>query len=86
MNFYFKILNKYEMRIFKIIEVIKALEVGRDQLFYWVKTKRLIKPEIEGKGRGKRSKFSLFNIFELAVIQELANLGLELNFIKEIKN
>lgn len=74
------------MSTFNIIDAIKALEMGRDQLFYWIKTKRLIKPEIEGKGRGSRSKFSLFNIFELAVIQELTNLGFELNFIKEIIN
>jgi len=76
----------HEMSTFNIIQVIKTLEMGRDKLFYWVKTKRLIKPEIEGKGRGKRSKFSLFNIFELAVIRELVNLGFELNFIKEIIN
>ena len=69
---------------FGIVDLMDALELGRDQLFYWIKTKRLVKPEIEGKGRGARSKFSIFNVFELAVIRELASLGIELNFIEQI--
>jgi len=69
---------------YKIVDVMKILDMGRDQLFYWFKTKKLIKPEIEGKGRGARTKFSKTNIFELAIVKELSKLGIELNFIYEI--
>lgn len=69
---------------FSIADGMKILDIGRDQLFYWIKTKRLIIPEIEGKGRGARSKLSIINILELAVIKELSILGIELNCIEEI--
>lgn len=73
---------------YKIADALRILDLGeegRDRLFYWIKHKRLkIKLEEEGKGRGKRSSLSFMNIFELAVIKELANLGIELSFIGDV--
>lgn len=71
----------------KIADALRILGLGeekRDQLFYWIKTKRLIKPEKEGIGRGKRSTLSIQNIIELAVVKELVGIGIELNFIREL--
>lgn len=75
---------------YKISDALKILglgEKGRDRLFYWIKHKDLnIELEEEAKGRGKRSSLSLENIFELAVVKELANWGIDLstigNFLK----
>ncbi len=71
---------------YSIAEALKILDLGRDQLFYWMKTKRLIKMEVEGKGRGARSRLSGKNIFELAIIKELSDIGVELNTIDQVLN
>jgi len=74
-------------KTYKISDALRFLgmeEEGRDRLFYWIKHKRLITPEIQGRGRGARSKLSMMNIVELAVIKELADIGIELNSIEEL--
>ena len=48
--------------------IIEFLDVNKDQLFHWVKTKGLVKPHVEGKGRGGRSKFSFENLLDLVLI------------------
>jgi hypothetical protein len=72
------------MSNYRIAEVLKFLDIGRDQLFYWIRTKRLIQLEEEGKGRGKRSLLSIKNIIELALAKDLVNIGIELTFVKDI--
>lgn len=62
----------------------KFLNITKSQLLHWVQTRRLIKPAIEGKGRGGRSKFSFENLLDLALIKELADFGMELHSVKAI--
>ena len=65
-------------------DVEKILGINPDKLFYWVKTKRLVSPMIEGKGRGKVNYYSFDNLFQLALIRNLTGFGIELNSIEEI--
>jgi DNA-binding transcriptional MerR regulator len=69
---------------YNLTEAMKFLGIGRDQLFYWINRKRLIKPAVQGVGRGGRTRLSFQNTIYLAVIKELLDFGLELNTIKEI--
>ena len=64
-------------------DVTKLLGIGKNQLSYLVKT-RIITPHEKVRGRGRVHKFSLENLFQLAVIKELVNFGIELSFIEEI--
>jgi len=70
--------------LFRIVDIEKLLGIKRDQLFYWFKTKRLIKPMHEAIGRGRRSEFSLDNLFQLSLVQKLTDYGIELGFVREI--
>lgn len=69
-------------KIFESRHIQEFLHINKDQLLHWVQTRRLIKPAIEGKGRGGRSKFSLENLLDLALIKELADFGMELHSVK----
>lgn len=74
-------------KLFKIAEALKILELGeegRDRVFYWIMHKNLIVPEIQGEGRGGRTKLSIKNIVELGLIKELAGFGFELNAVKKV--
>lgn len=73
-------------RHFEAKDIKKLLDIDKNKLFYWIKTHRLLKPEVEeASGTGTRAKFSLKNLLELATVKELLNLGFDLNSIKKIK-
>ena len=73
-------------RHFEAKDIQKLLGIDKNKLFYWIKTHRLLKPEIEeASGTGTRAKFSIKNLLELATIKELISLGFDLNSIKKVK-
>ena len=65
-------------------EIKRILGITPGQLFHWGRTWGLIEPEVKAKGRQGKNKYSLENLFQLAVIKELVNFGIELSFIEEI--
>lgn len=71
-------------QLYEARHIEQFLGIDRNQLYHWVVTKRMVQPEIVGKGRGGRSKFSVKNLLFLSLIQELVLMGLDLNFIFEI--
>lgn len=71
-------------RHFESRHIQEYLNITKDQLLHWVQTRRLIKPAIEGKGRGGRSQFSFENLLNLALIKELTDFGMELHSVKAI--
>lgn len=72
------------MKTFGISDAMRILDIPRDRLFYWLKHWRFTEPEIEGKGRGGRTRLSFKNIIALGVVKELARLGIDFNAIKEV--
>lgn len=71
-------------RNYRIKDALEILEITRDKLFYWIKFQRLTIPEVQGEGKGTRSKLSILNIIELSIAKELANIGIELAFVRKI--
>ena len=71
-------------KLYKIKEALEILEVDRNTLFYWIKSKRFTDPVERGRGKGARTRLSIFNLIELAIAKKLANLGVELNYIEDI--
>ena len=71
-------------RNYRILDALNILEITRDKLFYWIKFQRLTIPEVQGEGKGTRSKLSILNIIELSIAKELADLGIELVFVRRI--
>jgi len=68
-------------------DIKNILGIDRNKLFYWIKTYRMVKPEIEeASGTGKTSKYSLKNLFELSIIKELLSSGFDIKTTTEIKN
>jgi hypothetical protein len=66
-------------------DIEKLLGINRNKLFFWVHTKRLIKPEIEEvRGTGKGNKFSFKNLLDLSIIKILDGYGFGLNAIQVI--
>lgn len=71
---------------FEAKEIKRLLRIDKNKLFYWIKTHRLLKPDIEeASGTGTRTKFSLKNLLELAVIKRMIEDGFDLKKIEEIK-
>lgn len=67
-------------------EVYKLLGVNKNQLFHWINTHRLLRPDIdEGGGRGKKRVLSRNNLLELALIKQLLQYKIDLKLIKKIK-
>jgi len=69
---------------FESRHVQQYLGISKDKLFHWVHNKRLIEPAILGEGRGGRNQFSLENLLDLALINEMTTFGIELNMIAYI--
>jgi hypothetical protein len=73
--------NQFEAR-----DVHRLLGINRNRLFYWTHTHRLLVPEVaEADGTGKRAKFSVRNLVELAFIKALVESGTDLRSAKNIK-
>jgi hypothetical protein len=73
--------NQFEAR-----DIQRLLGINRNQLFYWTHTHRFLVPEIaEADGTGKRAKFSVKNLVELAFIKALVEFGTDLRSTKNIK-
>jgi hypothetical protein len=63
---------------FEARDIERLLNINKDQLYHWVKLRRLIIPEVEeGQGRGGRSKFSFKNLLDLSLIKDLYELKFE---------
>jgi len=63
-------------------DVERLLGIKADQLSYYVRTKKLFVPDEVGVGRGKSNKYSLYDLYKLALIKKLSKYGIELNFTK----
>jgi DNA-binding transcriptional MerR regulator len=67
-------------------DVEKILGVNRHKLFYWMKTHRLLSPDIKGSGgMGSKRIFSFKNLLEITVIKELVDFGLDLSSIESMQ-
>ncbi|TFH37620.1 MAG: MerR family transcriptional regulator [Anaerolineales bacterium] len=67
-------------------EVYRLLGVNKNQLFHWISTHRLLRPDIdEGGGRGKKRVLSRNNLLELTLIIQLLQYKIDLKLIKQIK-
>ena len=64
--------------------VKEFLGINKNQLFHWLKTKRLMRPILLGEGRGGRTKFSIDDLLTLSLIKEINEFGIELNTLKKI--
>ena len=74
--------EQYEAR-----HINDILGISRNQLFFWVKTHRLVTPDFEqGIGTGNRNRFSRKNLLEMMIIKELSSFGIDLRNIELIKN
>ena len=58
--------------------------ISSDKLFHWKQTWRLVKPEIEVKGRAFKNKYSFKNLLDIAFINELNKFGFEPSQISDI--
>lgn len=71
---------------FEARDIQRLLDINRNRLFYWTHTHRFLVPEIaEADGTGKRARFSLKNLVELAFVKALVEFGTDLWSIKSIK-
>ncbi|NQT80261.1 MAG: MerR family transcriptional regulator [Candidatus Aminicenantes bacterium] len=73
-------------KLYESRHIQKYLGINKDQLYHWIQTRRIIRPAIEGVGRGGRSKFSFKDLLYLALTRELIEFGFELRTIKTFFN
>jgi hypothetical protein len=79
-------MNRLSSNQFEARDVHRLLGINRNRLFYWTHTHRLLVPEVaEADGTGKRAKFSVRNLVELAFIKALVESGTDLRSAKNIK-
>jgi DNA-binding transcriptional MerR regulator len=65
-------------------DITELLGISSDKLFHWKQTWRLVKPEIEVKGRAFKNKYSFKNLLDIAFIKELNKFGFEPSQISDI--
>lgn len=65
-------------------DIKRILDITPGQLFHWGRTWGLIEPEIKAKGRQGKNKYSLENLYQLALIKKLVNMGIELSVIERL--
>ena len=71
---------------YKVKDIKKLFGIDKNKLFYWIHTYGLLKPEIEkASGTGTKTKFSLKNLLELAVLREMLDFGFDLKTTRTIK-
>lgn len=75
----YDISQTYESR-----HVKEFLGINKNQLFHWIKTKKLMRPVMTGEGRGRRTRFSLDDLLTLSLIQAVHGFGIELNIVRKI--
>lgn len=81
------IVSDLSSKLFLAADIERILGIDKNKLFYWIKTYRLLKPDIEvAKGTGSRAKYSLRNLLELATIKAFLTMGYDLNTIGRIKS
>jgi hypothetical protein len=71
-------------KTFSVAEALEILEMDRDRLFYLISRRGLVQPAFRGIGRGGRTRLSLFNILNLALIRELLSWEISTQAIKQI--
>jgi DNA-binding transcriptional MerR regulator len=72
---------------FQAGEIESLLGIGKNKLFYWTRTYRLLTPEIaEAQGTGNRARYSFRNLVELKFIAEMVKFGMDLRRIQAIKD
>jgi len=71
-------------KLYTAKDINKYLEIKNKTLYHWVQNKRLLKPKIEGIGRGKKNKFTLENLATLYLIKVLNNYRIDLWAIRDI--
>lgn len=69
---------------FNLAYAMGILQVDRDKLFYWISRRKLIKPVVQGRGRGGRTFLSIDNLLDLALIKEFVAWGFDLNAVDNI--
>lgn len=77
--------NKLTFDHYGARDIERLLGINKCKLFYWIKNKRLLRPEkreVSGTGRG--NVFSFRNLLDLQLINILINYGFELNAIRKI--
>lgn len=65
------------------MDIQRILGISRNKLFFWTRTKNLVKPDIrEVRGTGRGNLFSFKNLLDIALIKNLDDAGYELNAIQ----
>ncbi len=73
---------KIETDLYTATDIERLLGINATRLYHWVQTKRLLKPEIEGIGRGKSNEFNIDHLATLSLIKLLTDFRLDLSTIK----
>jgi hypothetical protein len=78
--------EKLSSQQFEARDIKRILGINRNRLFYWTQSHRLLTPEVaEAAGTGRRARFSLKNLVELALVHALVDFGTDLRTIRIIK-
>lgn len=70
--------------LFTAKDIERILGINANTLYHWIQDRGLMKPAIEGYGRGRVHKFSLENLATLTLIKVLNNHRIDLLEIKDI--
>jgi len=70
--------------LFAAKDVTRIIGIDSNKLFHWVQTKGLLKPTVQGFGRGKSNYFSLEDLATLSLIKILYDYKIDLWEIKSL--
>jgi hypothetical protein len=68
-------------KLYTAKDIEKHLGINANTLYHWVQVRRLIKPVVEGRGRGKAHKFDVENMATLLLTKILYGYPIELSHL-----
>lgn len=73
-----------ENRLYEAKHLLKFLQLKPEKIYLWLRTYRIFEPAERPHGVRGKNKYSLLDLVKLAFIDSLQNLGMPLEYVREI--
>jgi len=73
-----------ENRLYEAKHLLKFLQLKPEKIYLWLRTYRIFEPAERPHGVRGKNKYSLLDLVKLAFIDSLQNLGIPLEYVREI--
>ena len=73
-----------ENRLYEAKDLLRFLQLKPEKIYLWLRTYRIFEPAERPHGVRGKNKYSLLDLVKLALIDNLQNLGMPLEYIRQV--